>query len=282
MHCANNLKQIGLALHIYAEANRQHLPAWTRTAFDQSARPVRGYEHFAEWQSFSWRSTILPHHEQQALYNRLDFSKPPAATEANRGVLTTFLGIYQCPSTPGYRRIIPSIGEPAPPKGPPAAACDYAGSCAVGGQDPWDRSSWGVWSTVPIAVAPGSSEGGATDHSRPPRLTDIDDGLSSTLMVVEQAGKPNFVWHPYSDTGPYELDLSLGPWLTCELAFFPDSVKVNEINASGIYAFHPAGANVLMCDASVHFLSAKVSPELVQALATRENGEVIHDQDWQR
>ncbi|MFO0896408.1 MAG: DUF1559 domain-containing protein [Pirellulales bacterium] len=136
VQCRNNLKQVGLALHVYAEANRQHLPAWTRTAFNQGGRRVPGYQDFAGWQSFSWRSTLLPYHEQQALFDRLDFGKPPSATDSNRAVLATQLTIHQCPSTPGYLRVIPNIGEPAPPRGPPAAACDYVGSNGITGPDP--------------------------------------------------------------------------------------------------------------------------------------------------
>jgi prepilin-type N-terminal cleavage/methylation domain-containing protein/prepilin-type processing-associated H-X9-DG protein len=276
MHCANNLKQIGLALHVYAEANRQHLPAWTRAAFDQSGRSVPGYRYFAEWQSFSWRSTLLPHHEQQSLYNQLDFRRPPAAAEANRGVLATILTIYQCPSTPGYRRIIPYIGEPAPPKGPPAAACDYAGSHGIGGDGAWNPRFRGVWSTVHTVLETGSLEEGRSDHCRPPRLTDVDDGLSNTLLVVEQAGKPN--WHPRTD---FEVGFSLGPWLTCELDGFAD-VRVNEINFSGIYAYHPELANVLLCDGSVRAMSTATSREFFLALVSRIGGEVIRDQDWGR
>jgi prepilin-type N-terminal cleavage/methylation domain-containing protein len=284
MQCANNLKQIGLALHVYAEANRQHLPAWARVAFDKQGRRVPGYEYFAEWQSYSWRSTLLPHHEQQALYDRLDFSKPPAATEAGRGVLARFLGIYQCPSTPGYRRIIPNIGEPFPPKGPPAAASDYAGSHSInGGGDAWNPNAKGVWSTVHTVLLTGENlDSGRSDRCRPPRLTDVDDGLSSTLLVVEQAGKPDWRYHPYSDTAPYEFSLSLGPWLTCELDVLGDSLKVNENNIGGIYAFHPGLAEILLCDGSVRGLSATTSREVYLALISRSGGEVIRDQDWQR
>ncbi len=155
LHCANNLKQIGLALHVYAEANRQHLPAWTRAAFDQSGRSVPGYRYFAEWQSFSWRSTLLPHHEQQSLYNQLDFRRPPAAAEANQGVLATILTIYQCPRRPAIGESFPtSASRPRPGDRPPPLAImrAHTASAAMGrgipGSEASGRRFTSYWSPV--------------------------------------------------------------------------------------------------------------------------------------
>ncbi|MFO0896409.1 MAG: DUF1559 domain-containing protein [Pirellulales bacterium] len=134
-----------------------------------------------------------------------------------------------------------------------------------------------MWSTVQVALAPGLSDEGRSDYSRPPRLADVDDGLSNTLLVVEQAGKPNYVWRPFPD---YHLDLSLGPWLTCEWAFFSEE-PVNTINASGIYAFHPSVAQVLLCDGSVRAMSEATPHAVYLSLVSRSGGEVIRDQDWQ-
>ena len=50
---------------------------------------------------------------------------------------------------------------------------------------------------------------------------------------------------------------------------------INCSNDDEIYAFHTGGANVVRCDGSVSFMSESVSFEVVGALITRSNGEVI-------
>ncbi len=283
VHCRNNLKQMGLALHVYADAHREHLPAFIRVAFNTQGRRVKGTETLAHWQSFSWRSTLLPFHEQQALYNQLDFSKPPGATDANRAVLATFLDIYQCPSTPGYRRIIPAIGASAPPKGPPAAAFDYAGSFSVLGLDAWNPNLKGVWSTVQAAFVPGERLDYEHDRCRPPRLTDVDDGLSNTLLVVEQAGKPNLIHRSLPDIDWSPWVGTVGPWLACEIDYFilDGQREVSWCNYSSLYAYHPGVGNVLMCDGAVRGVRDTADCMVVTAIVSRSGGEAVRDQDWQ-
>ncbi len=283
VQCRNNLKQMGLALHVYADAHREHLPAFTRAAFNNQGRRVPGTVTLAHWQSYSWRSTLLPYHEQQALYNQLDFSKPPGATDANRAVLATFLGIYQCPSTPGYRRIIPAIGEPAPPKGPPAAAFDYAGSFGAGATDAWNPNNKGVWSTVHMALVPGQGQDAERDRCRPPRLTDVDDGLSNTLLVVEQAGKPNLVHRSLPDTDWSPWVGTVGPWLACEIDYFilDGQREVSWCNYHSLYAYHPGVGNVLMCDGAVRGVRDTADCMVVKAIVSRSGGEAVREESWQ-
>ena len=50
---------------------------------------------------------------------------------------------------------------------------------------------------------------------------------------------------------------------------------VNCNNDAGIYAFHPAGANSLFADGSVHFLSSKTDPTVIVSLATRDGNETV-------
>jgi prepilin-type N-terminal cleavage/methylation domain-containing protein/prepilin-type processing-associated H-X9-DG protein len=284
IQCRNNLKQMALALHVYADAHREHLPAFARRAFNLQGRRVAQLVDFAHWQAYSWRSTLLPHHEQQALCNQLDFSKPPGATAANQAVLSTFLAIYQCPSTPGYRQIIPAIGDRAPPQGPPAARCDYAGSFRVGDLEIWNPYNNGVWSTMHQTGNPGDP-GGARDPCRPPRLTDVDDGLSNTLLIVEQAGKPDFVLKsdPSRDWSPWGAPV--GSWLACEWDSFIFDAEVDwrlrYCNFNSLFAYHPGAANVVMCDGSVKAVQEKVDARILTKVLSRSGGDLVRDEDWQ-
>jgi hypothetical protein len=88
--CKNNLKQIGLALANYRDANGAFPPAYT---VDADGKPLH-----------SWRTLLLPYLDQQSLYKTIDLSKPwnhPTNAEAYK---TTIPG-FACPSTksqPGH------------------------------------------------------------------------------------------------------------------------------------------------------------------------------------
>jgi len=82
-HCRNNLKQIGLALHLYHDVYGSFPPAYTVNA---NGRRLH-----------SWRTLILPYLEQQTLYEQIDLSKP-WDDPANADVFKTRIPAYQCPS----------------------------------------------------------------------------------------------------------------------------------------------------------------------------------------
>ena len=50
---------------------------------------------------------------------------------------------------------------------------------------------------------------------------------------------------------------------------------MNCTNDGELYSFHPKGANAVFADGSVHFLSARVSIQVLAALITRAGGEVV-------
>ncbi len=83
--CANNLKQIALALQNYAAKYHAFPPAHTT---DASGKPLH-----------SWRTLILPFIEQEQLYKKIDLSKPwddPANAEACK----TWAMFYRCSGAP--------------------------------------------------------------------------------------------------------------------------------------------------------------------------------------
>jgi len=125
------------------------------------------------------------------------------------------------------------------------------------------------------------------------RLSDIVDGTSQTLLVVEMADKPNS-WQAgrlaedRSDK-PQQTALS-GQWAAPnwnhlrshstdgKAAFGPCAVNCS--NSAAIYSFHPGGANVLFVDGSVRFLKAGMSQELLIALVSCAGGELLSPDDY--
>jgi len=83
--CANNLKQIGIALQNYADANGAFPPAYT---VDENGKRLH-----------SWRTLILPYLESSRLYESIDLTKP-WDDPINAAAAKTKVKTYQCPSVP--------------------------------------------------------------------------------------------------------------------------------------------------------------------------------------
>jgi type II secretory pathway pseudopilin PulG len=81
--CSNHLKQIGIALHNYADTYGSLPPAYTVDAAGNRLH--------------SWRTLILPYLEQKSLYDKVDLSKP-WDDPANQPARETRVSVYACPS----------------------------------------------------------------------------------------------------------------------------------------------------------------------------------------
>jgi prepilin-type processing-associated H-X9-DG protein len=85
MQCNNNLKQISLALHNYATANKCFPPAYIA---DKNGKPMH-----------SWRVLILPYLEQQGLSSQYRFDEPWNSPN-NKRVADMAMKVFQCPTHP--------------------------------------------------------------------------------------------------------------------------------------------------------------------------------------
>jgi Protein of unknown function (DUF1559) len=92
--CANNLKQIGLALHNYHEAYSAFPPAFIA---DESGRPMH-----------SWRVLILPYLEEQNLYADYDFNEPWNGPH-NSKLLARMPWVFSCPYRDQKPTVRPSL-----------------------------------------------------------------------------------------------------------------------------------------------------------------------------
>ncbi len=260
--CANNLKQLGLALHHFENARGKFPPGSVVGPF-----PAAGVTTPAQHGVFPF---LLPYLERQELYNQYRWDVSYNAW-ANQPTVATQLRILQCPSAE-RDRLVTEAEFPAAWSGGRKGACsDYNG---IRGMDSsLAERGW---------IDPVGNYEGALTQNRMVRVTDITDGTSNTILVAEDAGRPK-VWRAgrlvpgvYSDGAAWAAPgLLQGRGSTPDGVVQPGPCAINCTNQREVYSFHPGGANVLMADGSVRFLKASIDIRVFARLVTRDGGEVV-------
>lgn len=151
--CQNNLHQVGLGLHNYHAAFNR---------FPPGAIEVR--PEVAGGKQFAWSAFILPHMEQTALADRIDFNRP-FDDPANAAAAAEVVSAYVCPTTPRPEPRINGMG-----------VSDYGG---IYGER---------------IVSTNNPPRGMMIHDQALGFRDILDGSSNTIMVGEDAEFPDGQW----------------------------------------------------------------------------------------
>jgi len=267
--CANNLKQIGLALHQYEDAHGRFPPG--------AVGPVKGIPPGLKHHGLGY--FLLPYLEQDALFRqyRWDVSwfDPP-----NQTVVNTQLKVWQCPSAEPNRLQDGTAVTVTPPdvflfQGT-AACADYAGMHVLNPQ-----------LLLTGLVDHASNNFGVFEVNRSTRIAEIQDGTSNTIMVAECAGRPK-LWQGRRVVP--DVWLSGAAWASRSLLFGRGSTRdgtaffgecaVNCTNDREVYSFHTGGANVVFADCSVHFLKEDIDIRVFARLVTRDGGEVVAGNDY--
>jgi prepilin-type N-terminal cleavage/methylation domain-containing protein/prepilin-type processing-associated H-X9-DG protein len=266
MQCANNLKQIGLGFNNYVNANRYFPPARTSTP----------YAH-------NWAPYVFPYLEQGNLYQQYNWNAHWYHA-SNQTTIATPVKILQCPAVPDPTRVDHKNGHPV-------AVSDYAAPDVVA--DSLISSG--------LITRPQNSAGVPADGDLKIRLEDVTDGTSTTLMIIEDAGRPGH-W-VRSGKGPDNVTPGGGNedvvnghvngagWADddnhCPLHGFsldglhaPGPCGINCTNNKETFSFHRGGTNVVFADGSVRFLSENLSIRVYAALVTRAGGELVNPGDF--
>jgi prepilin-type processing-associated H-X9-DG protein len=263
LSCSNNLRQAGLALHQF-EADRGCFPP----SAVYGPLPEAGVATDALHGCWPF---LLPYLEQEALFRRycwdVDFFDP-----SNQPAVATPLKVLQCPAAEPDRVVDPSHPGGAFVSGGRGACTDYS---PVSGVSP-ALAALGL-------IDPVGGYEGALPVNRMTRLTDLTDGTSNTLLVVEDAGRPQrwragrLVPGPFSFGGPWASSANpvVVAGASADGSAVPGPCAINCTNDRQPYGFHPSGCNAVFADGSVHFLRASMGIRVLAALATRAGGEVV-------
>lgn len=282
--CQNNLKQLGLALHNFHDANNVLPPGLGAVGDRQTmsaSNPNSAYLPTlpSGLRYASWNTWILPQVEQDALY------KSMRQTSNTGGPPAPPLPVFTCPSDARLDLIYDAGNRPI---------TMYAGVSGT-------ANNSGTW---PIC-------NGVLYNRSAVKFTDITDGTSSTLMIGEHPPSPNLDWG-WWDTATYpgiawwDMDVVLGVTetrcgesgpcynteqsarnFTCPTTFTysdvgPPAVTsgapyMTRSNFCDYYKFwsnHNGGAYFTFADGSVRFIPYTAAP-VMPRIATRARGEVV-------
>jgi type II secretory pathway pseudopilin PulG len=306
--CANNLRQIGLALQNYHSSRREFPPGVVVDDGNYSnTDPV----------FIGWTREILPYAEDSALRDLYPNPTVPIHDPSLRTFRETLVPMFQCPSDLMSEVIIPAHGPPNN-QGISDAAADsdttspryrtgsYRGNAGRGD----GFTTWYLYEDIPPANGGPSSKGtGLTKNwrgplhavvikggpavtgkyeLRPESFRTITDGSSKTLLAAESTkidyNRRRTFWaytfgtfilsqtvpQPRVFMGEFRRCEALGESATPNTPITGQSTRVCK---SSWFSLHPGGMNTIFCDGSGTFLSFDMDLNVFAAMGSIAGGE---------
>jgi prepilin-type N-terminal cleavage/methylation domain-containing protein/prepilin-type processing-associated H-X9-DG protein len=311
--CVNNLKQIGIAMHNYHQAN-DCFPPGNLPFYNASTQSV---VNNCDW---SAHARLLQSLEQAALYNAINWSISPLNNDTNYRANTTVasarLSVFLCPSCPppGWTN---NYQGPASPGnyyyaswgsslefdrtktgGPPNGPFGYAGS-PVGIRDVADGTSntiafgeWkvgdGSYSTITIptdivfaGVYPTGVSPNTPQMVMPAGAQPFLQWIQNTCVASLTVGSTNHSFYLGDMWAAALNSYTLGNVILAPNPKY-SNCTVNTVGgglqfpgAITLSSYHAGGCNVLMCDGSVKFLKDSTNLNTVWAIGSINQGEVV-------
>jgi prepilin-type N-terminal cleavage/methylation domain-containing protein/prepilin-type processing-associated H-X9-DG protein len=261
--CANNLKQIGIAMHNY-ELGRKRLPPGA--VWSPSPKGVR---------QGSILIFLLPFVEQKQLYDAFDFTAknldnaafPGTADKIGSHPVSTFV----CPSDDHDALANgKALQNYSASRGPTDVFNNPSCTCSI----PWSTLSLAPLDDKRNYAGPFTRMGTAT------RLSEITDGLSKTIFVGEV--RPSCSehatngWATTNNGNGYCTTLIPINFDTCDpSAADPCHRPCNWNTEVGFKSAHRRGAQFLFGDGSVHFLPESIDHQTYQYLGAKADGREV-------
>jgi prepilin-type N-terminal cleavage/methylation domain-containing protein/prepilin-type processing-associated H-X9-DG protein len=259
IQCANNLKQLALAVHSYHDvynripysASEPHSGTWAGDSVRSGPK------------TWTWIARILPYFEQGALATQ--YNIPNGTLAAAQPGLAIPIAALLCPSandSPNPATDWPNL------TGIPMAVTNYKG---VAGSN-WGAGSFVVKDVEPFSIH-GTERGNGmlyrTDGPWKLNFNGVRDGTSNTFMIGESMRS---------------RDQHCGGWAYPNYVTWTCAIPLNNTGGTGNtdwtnrYSFHSnhnGGANFAFADGTVRFIPNSIDLETYRALATANGGEVV-------
>jgi prepilin-type N-terminal cleavage/methylation domain-containing protein/prepilin-type processing-associated H-X9-DG protein len=286
--CKNNLKQLGLAMHNYHDTFNRFAPT-IFSADDTSVFPAKDNPppYWDQNEKGNYLVRYLPFIEQAPLFQQIDFKnwaaiywQPPAPA---RPLRSTKIPIFMCPSDGGAETVNNDAAKfnYAYSMGAQQMDSHPAAPCPQYGPSTYPN---GFFQTGPRGHGntPNSNQtsGIASRNQFAAKMGEITDGTSNVLAMGEIRANCsdhsmngwwwfNSAW--YATTAPINFPINC----------YGDAPKHptggchephNWTTSQGFKSQHTGGAQFLMCDGSVHFISENIDYTMYQRLGDRRDG----------
>ncbi|MCC6508598.1 MAG: DUF1559 domain-containing protein [Pirellulaceae bacterium] len=261
IQCANNLHQLGLAVHQYHDAMRRFPPG--------VVYPNRSL----------WSAHLLPQLEQKPLYDSIDFRLPfMDGNQPNGRACATYLACFRCPSSNTPQHVnVQGVSNRVP--------CNYL----VVGSGTATRDYGQVLENIGHRDQDGAMFVNSQTH-----MASLTDGTSQTVVVGEclfsakvygsdLSGVGQIVDHWYIGTG--DIAGNHAHWLAeASEAMGSTGVSMNNFDAPTLQvdekeicfaSHHPGGVQFVFGDGHVGILSVTIDRQVYSWLGTRAGREVV-------
>jgi len=273
--CCSNLRQIGLALHCYHEANECFPVGTALVGYPDGTSPDAIPASLLATGPYrpGAFALILPYLDEDTLFRglRLDLA---IDEDVNVAAGKTIVPSYLCPSSNhvyGLQKAPHSLPLADPTM--QFAVIDYNGL----------NGAAQLFADAP-PINQLEDHGGFAER-RQLRIANFVDGASQTIDVVETVKFGRGLWihgRPHYNQAACAINSFDG--FNAPDAVCPDGSNLPVTNRGpgkgiagtwGISSSHPGGANTLFVDGSVHFLTNSLSAHVLTALITRDGNEVV-------
>ena len=283
--CGNNLKQMGLAMHNFADSNQRNgdgtFPAAAELRTNGSS--TSELTTFAN-RAYPWVLFILPFAEETALYSDLENRSTASGAQDPWSGPQVWGVITKARSTPISFGLCPTwtdsiadkngdyFQDHDPVSAPLAGKITYR---ANNGEAPWanglvggtnyKRTAW--WTQRLGGIESGVASGGTPYEKGHLAFGEFTDGMSKTIMLVENAAASEYARGEMRQTSWCSNNLSATVYLNVR------GPTAGHRNSQGASSGHTGGLiGLTAADGSVHFISDTIDPNIYRALSNRMNG----------
>ena len=281
MACTNNLKQLGLALHQYHDSLNRFPSAYVADSRHFSRDRVT----FDGPPGLGWGAMALPYLEQGSVLSLFN-ANLPCWHASNAPAAAQKLKVFLCPSATGNLTPAFDVKDSGGRILAHFARANYVAN--AGQEEPWGLT----------AEDYGTLADGPLYRNSRTRAADVTDGLSQTVFLGEHSSVlSNKTWvGVVPGAAVCGNNSQKFPLTQCDHAATlvnvhsgPASDEIDPITGFApihppnsplchvcqMYSEHPSGANVLLGDGSVRFISMFIHQPTWAALSSRGEGDAV-------